>query len=175
MYPSVCPKILNIDICSDTKSTTVMKLGTMVLCGKVLQTIPLWVTSIQGQDHRGWWKNLEKLKHWHFLRHYDHYRLETWHNYTFWQGPSNHASLGDLYPGHGHRGWWKILIKIKHWWFFQMLWPLQSRNVAQRHFMAWPLRPFQLLWPSAKVTITMFDGKFRKTLAFSQTLSSLQS
>ena len=226
MYQPVCPKNLNIDICSDTMATAAMKLGTMVLFGKSFRPYHFeWPSSkvtATGADE----KNLEKLKHWHFLRHHDHYSLESWHNNTVWQGPSDHTSLSALYPRSGPQGLmeksWKTetlafsqtLWPLQAWnlaqlyflarpfkscqfgwplsrsWpqglmenldknqtlmIFQMLWPLQSRNVAQRHFMAWPLRPFQLLWPSAKVTITRVDGKCRKTLAFSQTLSSLQS
>ena len=40
-------------------TTTVMKLGTMVLWGEALQTIPVWVTFIQGHGHSGWLKILK--------------------------------------------------------------------------------------------------------------------
>ena len=45
-------------------TTTVMKLGTKVLCDTTLQTIPVWVTFIQGHRYSSWrksWKSSQYI------------------------------------------------------------------------------------------------------------------
>ena len=49
-------KQTNTDIFSNSMTTTAMKLGTLVLCGKALQIIPVWVTFLRDHSHRDWWK-----------------------------------------------------------------------------------------------------------------------
>ena len=61
----------------------------------------------------------QKLKHGHFLRHYDHYSLETWHNGTLWQGPSEHTTFSDLHPRSRSQGLMENLEKLKHGHFLR--------------------------------------------------------
>ena len=80
-------------------TTTVMKLGTMVICGEALQTIPVWMTFIQGHGHHGWLKILKNSNiDINFLSRYDPYSHETLHKGTLWLGLSCHASFFDLHP-----------------------------------------------------------------------------
>ena len=58
----------NMDIFSNIMSTTVIKYGTLVLCGKAFQTIPNRVTFIQSQGQKDWWEISKKLKNAHHLR-----------------------------------------------------------------------------------------------------------
>ena len=56
------PKILenpNMDVFSLNMSTTVMKLGTILLCSKAYQIVSVWVTFVQSHGQRGRWKILE--------------------------------------------------------------------------------------------------------------------
>ena len=56
----------------------------------------------------------KKLKRRRFLRHYDPYSLETWHNGALWRGLSDYTILSDLHP----RSWTQRLVenleKLKH-------------------------------------------------------------
>ena len=101
---------------------------------------------------------MEKLKHGHFLRHYEQYCLETWHNGTLWQDPSEHTTLSDLHPRSRSQGLMENLEKLKTWTFSQTLWTVQSWHLAQRYLVTRPFNPYQFEWPSPKVTVTRSDG-----------------
>ena len=99
-------------------TTTVMKLGTIVICGEALQTIPVWMTFIQGHGHRGWLKILKNSNiDINFLSRYDPYSHETLHKGTLWLGLSCHASFFDLHP----RSQLQELMEDleKHWLFLR--------------------------------------------------------
>ena len=100
--------------------STTMKHGTVVLHGNALQPIPVLVTCIQGQSHRGWLKILKHSNTYIFLRLYDHYSHDTWPPCALWKCLSDHTSLSDLHQSSQSEGLIENREKIKTWHFLRL-------------------------------------------------------
>ena len=105
----------------------------------------------------------KKLKHRRFIKRYDQYSLETWHQRYFMERPfrPHHFEWPSSQVAEtvaDKKSWKNSNIAIS-----RVLWPLRSWNLAQRYFVTRPFRPCQSERPSPKVTVKRADGKSSKS------------
>ena len=126
-------------------------------------------------------ENLEKLnrhlKRWHFLKPYDDYSHETWHNGTLWQGSPDHTSLSDLHPRLQSQGLMKNLEKLKHCHLLRLYG--QYNHETWHSGTSWQCSSthtgFGDLHPRSKSQGLIENLETLKHLHFSKTLWPLQS
>ena len=143
----------------------------MVLYGKVLQTIPVWVTLTKGHGHRGWWKILKNSNKDIFS--------DTVSTAVMKLGKKVHCGLSlqaipvsvTSIKDHCHRGWWKFFKNSDIGIF--------SNSVTHCSHGTWQKGTLWLglSFPTPKVRITGVDGKSCRTKiwTFSQAPWALQS